>query len=182
MKSWINVWCGYMFPPKSSRCHLSHRLASSQNDQYLYTYECMTQGHSGAPCWCCAEEVIGKECGVLCDVWGGTLCSKCPPIQGHWKPALISILALVNPRDLILTADKNKKNVTYHSHLWGDGRKTPFLAMWLRVIWQLFRLPIHLGVWISELTWEAEYHWLYKFNGSFLKWFYSYPFPPPFRV
>lgn len=58
-------------------------------------------------------------------------CSESPTFQGHLKAALVSTLAeleLLNPEGLILITDKNKKNVTYRSHLCRDGRKHHFLG------------------------------------------------------
>ena len=51
-----------------------------------------------------------------------------PYLPRAFETSLVSTLAgLMNPEDLILITDKNRKNVTYLSHLCRDGRKNHFL-------------------------------------------------------
>lgn len=51
-----------------------------------------------------------------------------PYLPRAFETSLVSTLAgLLNPEDLILITDKNRKNVTYLSNLCRDGRKNHFL-------------------------------------------------------
>ena len=53
-------------------------------------------------------------------------CSK-PYLPRAFETSLVSTLAgLLNPEDLILITDKNRKNVTYLFNLCKDGRKNHF--------------------------------------------------------
>lgn len=132
---------------------------------------------------CCGGEMIKKKYGwfvcYLTLMERETLYySESLTFQGRLKAALVSTLAeLLNPEGLILITDKNKKKCDLSLQSLQRWKEKPFLGTWLCVIWQLFSLPINLGVWINKRSWGwVVYHLLYERDSSFLKWSYSYSF------